>query len=186
MMVLALTSAVASALVATPMSAPFQSQLPSSSVHMSVHGSRRAVLAGAVAAAVPLVVSAKASLQTDEKVLVEEEKALKALDAEIKKDRKLAFEDEIALSKANDAYLEALKKGDKKKAGELRAQIKEIQGRYLAEENLVKSLESEETTLVAAEQEQSAKIKADLKIEKAEEAKELLEVQQAALAKLGK
>ena len=74
-----------------------------------------------------------ASLVTDEADLKKEESTIADLDAKIQKDRSAAFSDEITLNKKTDAYFEALRKGDNKKAAELQKQIKELELKAAAE-----------------------------------------------------
>lgn len=166
-----------SALLATPALTSFHTPLPNSAVKMSLQ-SRRAVLAGAIAA-VPL--AASASFTSDKAELAKEDAEIAALDSEIKKERNLAFQDELALSKTNDEILAALKKGDKKKAEELRAKLKVLEARYSAEEKEVQLLTGEESKELALEKQTKAKVAADAKAELALENRELIEGEEAAL-----
>merc|ERR1712039_1136559 len=97
--------------------------------------------------------------------LQKEDEAISALDSQINKERSVAFQDELALEKTNNEILAALKKGDKKKTAELRAKLKVLEAKYLAEEKEVKLLQGEEDKEVAIEKETKAKVAADLKAE---------------------
>jgi len=139
--------------------------------------SRRAVISTLpFAAALPfpaLAVSLK-ELVTDEKELASEEAVLKSTDAKLKGERDIAFKEEIALTKANEAYLEALKSGDKKKAAELSAKIKTLQAKYAADEQQVLALTKEEANEVALEKKTLAKVKKEELDELKQETDEML------------
>jgi len=155
--------------------APLQAHSAAAPVHMSM--SRRAVISTLpFAAALPfpaLAVSLK-ELVTDEKELASEEAVLKSTDAKLKGERNIAFQEEIALTKANDAYLEALKSGDKKKAAELSAKIKTLQAKYAADEQQVLALTKEEANEVALEKKTLAKVKKEELDELKQETDEML------------
>lgn len=140
---------------------------------------RRAVLVGALSAMAPL--AAHASLAGDKAELSKEDADIKALDDTIKKERNLAFTDEVELAKANDAYLEALKKGNKKLAGELQAKIKALQAKYAEDEKAVLALQAEESEEIAVEEQTKKKVAADIKAELAVEDKEIIEAEEAVL-----
>merc|ERR1712087_28829 len=101
-------------------------------------------------------------LQADKAELAKEEAVVKSLDIAIKKERELAFSDQIALNKASDAYFRALKSGDKKLASELRTKIKALESKYDVEEKLVKDLTAKEEKEVQVENFQRNKVKSNV------------------------
>lgn len=116
--------------------------------------------------------SAKSALEIltdDRKALEQDKEVVKSLDAMLNKERKLAFDDEVLLSKKTEAFLKALQKGDDAAVAALKAEIKVIQARYDAEEKEIIAIKEKETKAVEVEQALLAKVKSDEKTELAEE-----------------
>jgi hypothetical protein len=175
---LALSYAATAALVVTPTMAPVLTPAPARPPVLMAHTSRRALLAGGVAAlATPL--AARASLQSDQQALRAEEEAVSSIDALLKKARDSAFYDEIALEAKKDAWLDALKRGDGARQGQLLADIRALESKYAAEEAAVLDLTSKEATEATKESALRAQVRADQKAELALETREMLEGERA-------
>jgi len=159
--------------------APLQVQYAPAAAAMQMSLSRRALLSTVPLAAMPL--SAHAALVNDYDELKKDTDAIKRTDAELAKERKLAFEDEIALERAQDDYVEALKKNDNKAADAIATKIKALKADYAKQESQVVALTAEETKEVAAEKTLQAKVKVDEADELQLEDKELMAEEVAAL-----
>jgi len=169
----------ASALVATA-ATPCRSAAAAVSSPVVMSLSRRAALAAGALAAMPLGASAKTALEIlsdDRAALAKDTEVVKALDDLLKKERKLAFDDEILIGKKMDAFLEALKKDDATGAAALKAEIQALQARYAAEEKEVLALTAEEATESETKAKLVAKVKEDEKAELVEEDKEALKAE---------
>merc|ERR1719326_1730914 len=108
----------------------------------------------------------KLSLETDEALLREEDRAIRALDSKIKGERKVEKVEKAQLKKKNDALLAAVKAGDMSTVSVLRAEILQLEADFEKEEKVLAALLTEEKAEKAIEDKQLAKVSA----EKAEEA----------------
>jgi len=108
---------------------------------------------------------------------------IKKTDAKLNKERNLAFQDEIALEKAQDDYVEALKKNDQKAVDALKVKIKALKADYASNENQVLALRAEEAKEIEVEASLKSKVKADEVAELELEDKEMLQAEVAELKK---
>jgi len=182
-----LYSCVFAALIASTSAllvAPLQSQCSPAAAATQMSLSRRAVIATLPLAALPLAAHAGAeSLAADESSLEAEESMIKKTDAKLNKERNLAFQDEIALEKAQDDYVEALKKNDQKAVDALKVKIKALKADYASNENQVLALRAEEAKEIEVEASLKSKVKADEVAELELEDKEMLQAEVAELKK---
>merc|ERR1719502_1698712 len=86
---------------------------------------------------------------------------IKKTDAKLNSERNIAFQDEIAIEKAEDTYVELLKKGDKKGADAVAEKIRALKADYKKNEKQVLALMDEESKEIAVEGKLEAKVKAD-------------------------
>merc|ERR1719326_2148943 len=105
----------------------------------------------------------KLSLETDEALLREEDRAIRALDSKIKGERKV---EKAQLKKKNDALLAAVKAGDMSAISLLKTEILQLEADFDKEERILAALVAEEKVEQAIEDKQMAKVNA----ERAEEA----------------
>merc|ERR1719324_344475 len=108
----------------------------------------------------------KLSLETDEALLREEDRAIRALDSKIKGERKVEKVEKAQLKKKNDALLAAVKAGDMSAISLLKTEILQLEADFDKEERILAALVAEEKVEQAIEDKQMAKVNA----ERAEEA----------------
>lgn len=132
-------------------------------------------------AALPL--SAYASLVSDKTDLAVESLTIKETDDKLNKERNLAFQDEIAIEKANDAYVEALKRGDKKEVEALKLKIQALTADYEKQEKQVIALGAKEAAEVEKEEKLKGQVKNDEEVELKLEDKEIIEAEEALIEK---
>lgn len=142
--------------------------------------SRRAVVAGALAAALPLAVSAE-TLQQSKDELVLEQKVVEDLDKAINVERSQSRSDSNKLSTLNDKYLDALQKGKKKDAKAIQDQIKVLEAKVATEDAELKTLMATEAKEVEKERSLFFKFKQAKAAELAQLNKDLRDAEKLAL-----
>jgi len=190
-----LPSSVQSALPASVMMAPVQSFVAqplvsshatrASALSMSLAPmDRRAALSGAATSLLwgAQAAAAASTLAADKAELSLEESKLEEEDVELAKLRRQELSDEVALTKAQDAVLDAMAaKKDKAEIAKLQAKVVELKKKEDADEGKEKKLYDEvrkEASKVSAEK---AKVATDVAKEVVEENKELLEAEEGEL-----
>lgn len=132
----------------------------------------------------PVLAPSEPSLAKDQAEAATDAAVLNAADEALKKIDTKELYDEIAVQKAQDAVLEAMKTGDKKKVAELEAKVKQLLAAEKADEATKIKLASEVRKDASALQAATAKVQKDTAVELAKEDKALLVTEEAELEKV--
>lgn len=143
---------------------------------------RRAALSGAATALFALAQNAHAAtLAADEDELKSEKGVLAAADEALAKAGSKELADEIALKKAQDAVLAAMKKGDDAEVKKLQAKVKALMVQEAADEKTKLALASEVKKDAAQVKAFSSKVRKEEADEVALETKEILQAEETVL-----
>jgi len=151
---------------------------------VAVACTRRAALGSVLALGFAQAVSAadlKTTIASEEEELAKEEAALRSVDQALKSEKAKELSELTEISKAEDAVLASMKKGDAAQTAKLEAEVRRLKAIAVDEESKVVALQSEMVKEVAVEKKTEAALKAELAAEEAIENTELLKEEEEVL-----
>lgn len=125
----------------------------------------------------------KQTIAADEAKLEQEEAALKSVDKVLKSEQAKELLETTQISKAEDAVIAAMKKGDKAQVAKLEAEVRRLKDLADDDEKKVVALQSELAKEVEVEKKTKAALSSELKAEDAIEDKDALVAEEEELKK---